>query len=131
MLRVLHARDRSAEHVSRDSSGRSANAREASGGNWEHLEGEAIIRDLGKDGSPHAKAVNNELARRGHSARLEKASGYFCFFGGEAKDSLDRTVGVRTIDSLTLKQWIEEFRRLKAPNEQFETEVRHGGERYA
>jgi len=40
-------------------------------------------------------------------------------------------VGVRTINSLTLNQWIEEFRRLKALNEQFETEVRHGGGRYA
>jgi hypothetical protein len=64
------------------------------------------------------KAINDELARRGHSARLEKASGYFYFFGGEAADWLDRTVGVRTINSLTLKQWIEEFRRLKALNEQ-------------
>jgi len=50
------------------------------------------------------KAINDELARRGHSARLEKASGYFYFLGGEAADWLDRTVGVRTINSLTLKQ---------------------------
>lgn len=64
------------------------------------------------------KAINDELARRGHSARLEKASGYFYFFGGEAADWLDRTVSLRTINSLTLKQWIEEFRRLKALNEQ-------------
>ena len=64
------------------------------------------------------KVVNDELARRGYSARLEKASGYFYFFGGEAADWLDRTVGVRTIHGLTLKQWIEEFRRLKALNEQ-------------
>jgi len=63
------------------------------------------------------KAINDELARRGHSARLEKASGYFYFIGGEAADWLDRTVGVRTINSLTLKQWIEEFRRLKELNE--------------
>jgi hypothetical protein len=64
------------------------------------------------------KAINDELARRGHSARLEKASGYFYFVGGEAADWLDRTVGVRTLNSLTLKQWVEEFRRLKALNEQ-------------
>jgi hypothetical protein len=63
------------------------------------------------------KAINDELARRGYSARLEKASGYFYFLGGEAEDWLDRTVGLRTINSLTLKQWIEEFRRLKALNE--------------
>jgi len=73
------------------------------------------------------KAINDELARRGHSARLEKASGYFYFFGGEAADWLDRTVGVRTINSLTLKQWIEEFRRLKALNEQIMRTGRRGG----
>ena len=64
------------------------------------------------------RTINDELARRGHRARLEKASGYFYFFGGEAADWLDRTVSLRTINSLTLKQWIEEFRRLKALNEQ-------------
>lgn len=63
------------------------------------------------------KAINDELARRGYSARLEKASGYFYFSGGESEDWLDRTVGLRTINSLTLKQWIEEFRRLKVLNE--------------
>ena len=36
---------------------------------------------------------------------------------GEAADWLDRTVKVRTINSLTLKQWIKEFRRLKELNE--------------
>jgi hypothetical protein len=30
------------------------------------------------------KAVNDELARLGHNARLEKASGYFYFWMGEA-----------------------------------------------
>ena len=64
------------------------------------------------------KTINEELVRRGHGARLEKASGYFYFRGGEAADWLDRTVGVRTVNSLTLKQWIEEFRRLKTLNEQ-------------
>jgi hypothetical protein len=64
------------------------------------------------------KTVNDELARRGHTARLEKGDGYFYFRFGEAADWLDRTVGVRTINSLTLKQWIQEFTRLKALNEQ-------------
>jgi hypothetical protein len=64
------------------------------------------------------KTINTELTRRGYSARLEKANGYFYFFGGEAADWLDRTVRVRTVNSFTLKQWIEEFRRLKALNEQ-------------
>ena len=63
------------------------------------------------------KIINAELAGRGHHARLEKGSGYFYFLGGDAADWLDRTVKVRTISSLTLKEWIEEFRRLKELNE--------------
>ena len=66
----------------------------------------------------HVKTINDELARLGYSAVLVKATGYFYFDGGETKEWLDRTVGVRTINSLTLKQWIEEFRRLKALNQQ-------------
>ncbi len=64
------------------------------------------------------KMVNDELARRGHRAQLEKGSGYFYFAGGEAAEWLDHSVGVRTLNSLTLKQWIEEFQRLKALNQQ-------------
>jgi hypothetical protein len=64
------------------------------------------------------KTVNDELARLGHAERLAKASNYFLFESGEADNWLDRTVGVRTISSMTLKQWIEEFKRLKAVNEQ-------------
>jgi len=64
------------------------------------------------------KTVNDELARLGRAERLAKGSNYFLFESGEADNWLDRTVGVRTISSLTLKQWIEEFRRLKAVNEQ-------------
>jgi hypothetical protein len=64
------------------------------------------------------KAINGELARRRHHARLEKASGYFYFFGGEAADWLDRTVRVTAVNTLTLEQWIEEFKRLKKLNQQ-------------
>ena len=64
------------------------------------------------------KTVNDGLARLGRAERLAKASNYFLFESGEADTWLDRTVGVRTISSLTLKQWIEEFKRLKAVNEQ-------------
>jgi hypothetical protein len=64
------------------------------------------------------KTVNDELARLGYAERLAKASNYFLFTGGEADEWLDRTVGVRTISSLTVKEWVAEFRRLKAVNEQ-------------
>jgi hypothetical protein len=62
------------------------------------------------------KAINDELLRRGHNARLERASGYFYFFGGDATDWLDRTVQATTVNTLTLEQWIEEFKRLKKVN---------------
>jgi hypothetical protein len=64
------------------------------------------------------QSVNGELARLGHAERLAKAGNYFLFTGGAADEWLDRTVAVRTIGSLTLKEWIEEFGRLKALNEQ-------------
>jgi hypothetical protein len=64
------------------------------------------------------KTVNDELARLGHAERLEKAGGYFLFTGGVAADWLAKTVGVRKISSMTLKEWVAEFRRLKALNEQ-------------
>jgi hypothetical protein len=72
------------------------------------------------------KTVNDELARLGHAERLAKGSGYYLFTGGEADEWLDRTVGVRTINSLTLKQWIEEYRRLKAVNAQIMGTARGG-----
>jgi len=66
----------------------------------------------------HLKSVNEELARRGYREELAKGAGHFFFQAGEANDWIDRTVGVRTINSLTLKQWIEEYHRLKALNQQ-------------
>lgn len=62
------------------------------------------------------KAINAELAKRGHAARLEKAGDYFYFLGGEATDWLDRTVRVPRVSSLTLDQWIEEFGKLGMRN---------------
>jgi hypothetical protein len=62
------------------------------------------------------KAVNDELARRGHHARLEKASGYFYFWSEDSADWLDRTVRVATLKSLTLDQWVGEYLWLKKVN---------------
>ncbi len=67
------------------------------------------------------KAINEELARRGHRVLLEKGDGYFYFRTGEAADWLDRTVQMRNLNSLTLKQWIAEFERLKALNAQIQS----------
>jgi hypothetical protein len=64
------------------------------------------------------KAVNEELARLGYTARLAKAGGYFYFHFGEAADWLDRTVTASTISSRTIPEWIDEFHRLEKLNEQ-------------
>jgi hypothetical protein len=61
-------------------------------------------------------AVNAELARRGYTARLAKASGYFYFQFGEAAGWLDRTVQVERISDRTVGQWLAEFERLRALN---------------
>ena len=75
------------------------------------------------------KLVNDELARLGHKERLAKAENYFLFTDGAADGWLDRTVGVRTISSKTLKEWIAEFKRLKALNEQILGTVKKGREK--
>lgn len=77
----------------------------------------------------HLKTINDELAKLGRRERLAKADNYFYFTGGDAEDWLDRTVGVRTINSLTLKEWIAEFRRLKELNEQILGTVKKAGKK--
>jgi hypothetical protein len=72
------------------------------------------------------KIINHELTKRGHDAHLEKGAGYFYFHSGEAADWLDAAVRVRKINDLTLKQWMEEFARLKALNAQIMASVKPG-----
>ena len=62
------------------------------------------------------KAVNDELARRGYHARLEKASGYFYFWSEDSARWIDRTVRVPRLNALTLEQWICEYLWLKKVN---------------
>jgi hypothetical protein len=62
------------------------------------------------------KAVNDELAKRGFTARLVKASGYVFFQRGEADERLDKTVRAPTLSSFSLPDWIAEFERLKRLN---------------
>ncbi len=52
------------------------------------------------------KAINQELARIGDTARLARGSGYFYFQFGEATRWLDRTVQVSRVSDLDMKQWI-------------------------
>jgi hypothetical protein len=62
------------------------------------------------------KAINAELAKRGHTAVLENGHGYFYFVGSEADGWLDRTVQVPKVSSLTLEQWVEQSDKLKKRN---------------
>jgi len=69
--------------------------------------------DPSKRGRVTVKAVNDALAKRGRTARLFKADGYFYFDSGEAADWIDKTVSRPTLGSLTLEQWLQEFDRLE------------------
>jgi hypothetical protein len=62
------------------------------------------------------KAVNDELSRRGHQARLEKGRGYFYFWSEDSADWIDRTMRVATLNSRTLDQWVGEYLWLKKVN---------------
>jgi hypothetical protein len=62
------------------------------------------------------KAINDELRRLRHDARLDKGDGYFYFWAGEANEWLDKTVNVPSLSSLTMEQWVQEFERLKKLN---------------
>ena len=62
------------------------------------------------------KAINGELAKRGYTARLARARGYFYFQFGESTYWLDRTINLPTLNSLTLPEWITEFELLRKFN---------------
>ena len=64
------------------------------------------------------KSINAELAKRRHKVRLERGSSYFYFWTGEAREWLEKTVRVPNVRSLTLEEWIGEFRRLKKLNQE-------------
>ena len=50
--------------------------------------------------------------------KTEMGSSYFYFQFGEASDWLDRTVDTKPVSSRTVKEGIDEFRRLKKLNQQ-------------
>jgi hypothetical protein len=75
--------------------------------------------------------INTELAKRGHMARLAKASDYFYFHLGEAADWLDRAVRVPTLSSLTLEKWLAEFEKLKKVNAELFRPAKGGKKRQA
>src|SRR5690349_17765217 len=63
------------------------------------------------------KSVNVKLTAIGAKTELAKGAGYFLFRGGEAEEWIDRTVRVPIISALTMEQWVGEYERLKALNE--------------
>jgi hypothetical protein len=62
------------------------------------------------------KAINEAVNGLAPDVRLAKGDGYFYFTSAETANWLDTTVRVPTLSSLTLEQWIEEFKRLKKVN---------------
>ena len=62
------------------------------------------------------KAINEALNGLAPDVRLAKGDGYFYFTSGETANWLDTTVRVPTLSSLTLEQWIDEFKKLKNLN---------------
>src|SRR5262250_2876507 len=77
------------------------------------------------------KTFNTELARIAPNVELVKGAGYFFFRGGEADDWIDRTVAVPTIGSLTLERWLNEYKRLKALNDDMVKATRQASPRPA
>ena len=75
-------------------------------------------------------AINNELAKHGHTARLAKVSDYYYYYFhfGEAGEWLDRAVRVPTLSSLTLEQWRKSC-RAQDSNQQNMTSRGSGGVR--
>lgn len=61
-------------------------------------------------------AINSELEQRRTRASLAKGDGYSYFQGGEATEWLSRMVRVTTLQSLTLEQWIDRYRKLNDKN---------------
>jgi hypothetical protein len=62
------------------------------------------------------QSINDALAPLAKNVHLTKGDGYFYFDGGEAADWLDKTVTVPTLSSVTLEQWLTEYRRLAKLN---------------
>ena len=71
------------------------------------------------------KAVNEKLSELGTKAEVAKGAGYFLIRGGEADDWIDRTVRVPTIGSLTVEQWLNEYKRLKTLNADMVKAAKH------
>ena len=63
------------------------------------------------------KAVNDQLEALGYEARLKKGDEYFYFSSGETANWLNNTVRVPTLSSLTVDQWVDEFKKLKDLNQ--------------
>ena len=58
--------------------------------------------------------VNITLKKLGAAETLVKGEGYFYFIDGQAAEWETSSVYVYKVNDLTLDQWIEEYRTLKA-----------------
>jgi hypothetical protein len=59
------------------------------------------------------KMINDALRERGRDESLRPGNGYFYFGGGEAVNWLANSVQEERLSDLTLKQWLDEFEKLR------------------
>lgn len=86
--------------------------------NCDRAEAQAWIDGAGPDTRPGTSAaVNAALKRMGAAERLVKGRGYCYFTEGEAMDWPTSSVMVNRMSQLTVGEWIEEYKRLKAAHE--------------
>lgn len=79
------------------------------------IENQIEKADLAKRGT--AAGVNARLRKMGVAERLVKGEGYCYFTEGEAMDWPSASVMVYRISDMTVGEWIEEYKRLKAAHE--------------
>lgn len=58
----------------------------------------------------NTRTINKEISKLGGFARLVKGEGYWYFMEGEAEYFYSQSVYVMYLNSLTVEQWIEEWK---------------------
>lgn len=62
----------------------------------------------------HLSTVNKKLKELGYSEQLVRGDSYFYFIGGDTENWQQTSVYVSALNQLSLDQWIEDFKHLKA-----------------
>jgi hypothetical protein len=65
----------------------------------------------------NTKMVNAAIEKLGGKERLVHGKGYFYFTGGDSELWPRSSVMIYRLNSMTLEQWVEEYKQLKAAYE--------------